>query len=102
VATLLRERPYEVANGTAGLFAMACVIPVWRRLGVGLAAFVFLDTIIPLTVGGLPALGRYTSVLFPIFLWMASSGRSHRGLLIAWAALQCVLAALFFTFRDIF
>jgi hypothetical protein len=47
--------------------------------------------------------GRATSVLFPLFLWLADVAGRHRQVWIAgFAALQAFAAILFFTWRPVF
>jgi hypothetical protein len=50
------------------------------------------------------SIGRMTSVLFPVFLWLAAAIplRHHTGWIVAFAVLQGLVAALFFTWRPVF
>jgi hypothetical protein len=50
------------------------------------------------------AIGRYTAVLFPIFLWLAAAVPAERRPLwvCAFASGQALVAALFFTWRPMF
>jgi hypothetical protein len=97
------ERPYDFLNGCAALFMIALAVPVARALGFGAGLFLVASALAPLSVGGLPSLGRYTSVLFPAHLYLANrlseSGRTT--LLVLFAMGQAVVAALFFTWRPI-
>ena len=54
--------------------------------------------------GGLLSAGRFSSVLFPAFIWLAAVVPSaHRPAWIAsFAALQAYNAALFYTWRPLF
>ncbi len=58
----------------------------------------------PLIVGGMMSIGRMTSVMFPVFLWLGSVVRPSR--LPAWTAafavLQGLVAVLFYTWRPAF
>jgi hypothetical protein len=101
-AVAVLSSPYDFLNGTAALSALAAVIPVGRRFGWGAAAFVLASVMIPLTAGGLLSMGRLTSVLFPVFLWLAIQRRPSPALLATFATVQGLLAALFFTDRGIF
>jgi hypothetical protein len=99
----LTARPYEALNVAAAVVALALAVPVARRLGLGYAAFVVLGVLAPLRVGGFASMGRYSSVLFPIFMWCGmSSTRFATPLAVAAAVAQGVLAALFYTDRPIF
>jgi hypothetical protein len=101
---LAREHPYKFANGVTGLLALALVIPVGRRLGWAYAAFVLLGVLMPVAGGGLASLGRYTAILFPIFLYLAHL--SQRPVFISLVALSLVaqglVSALFFTWRPVY
>jgi len=92
-------RRHDFLNATAVVFAVAAVIPVARRLGWGAAVFVVLSLLIPLTAGGLFSMGRFTSVLFPIFIWLGGKRSQSSGLIVAFATFQGLLAASFFTDR---
>jgi hypothetical protein len=48
--------------------------------------------------------GRFSSVLFPAFLWLASivPPRHRAGWIAGFAALQALCAALFFTWRPLY
>jgi Gpi18-like mannosyltransferase len=98
------QHPYELLNAFAAIFALATVVPIARRMGLGFGLFVLLSVIAPLRVGGLASMGRYTCVLFPIFVWMASVYPQRRVPLMAatFAMGQALMAALFFTDRSIY
>ncbi|HKV99249.1 MAG TPA: mannosyltransferase family protein [Vicinamibacterales bacterium] len=102
LTSYLHDRPYDVANIAAVVFALGTVVPVARRFGPGLAAFVLLSVVIPLTAGGWLSIGRFTSVLFPMFIWLGAAATRPRVLLGVFAALEAVLATLFFTDRPIY
>jgi Mannosyltransferase (PIG-V) len=98
------SNPYDLLNMLAGVFALIAVLPVARRLGLGFGLFVLLSVAAPLYVGGLPSMGRYTAVLFPIFMWMSTVGRQDRPsmTMLSFAMGQATMAALFFTDRPVF
>ena len=98
----LLTQPYDALNASAALFALGSVVPVWRRFGPGAAGFVLMSLAIPVTAGGLMSLGRFTSVLLPTFLWLGARTRNPMILCGAFAILQGLFAALFFTDRPIF
>ena len=88
----------------AVLFALGAVWPVYRRFGLPYAALILVNVLPPVSMGGLQSMGRVTSVLFPIFLWMAAAvPPRHR---VAWialfACLQGFVAVMFFTWRPIY
>jgi hypothetical protein len=95
------ERPYELFNVGACLFMLALVVPVARRVGLGAAVFMVAAIAMPLRVGGFASMGRYTSVLFPAFLWLGSKPRGPV-LIAVFAGLQALMAALYYTDRPVF
>jgi len=102
LARVAVARPYDLLNGAAALFALALSPGVWRRYGAGYCAFVLLSVLIPLAGGGFQSLGRFTCVLFPVFLYLGESRLGRRESLVCFSAIQAVLAALFFTDRSLF
>lgn len=98
------EQPWELTNLAAAFLALGAIWPVTSRLGLAPGAFVAIAVLVPLFNGGLVSMGRYTSVLFPIFIWLALALRVHRLALTAscFALFQGILAGLFFTWRPIF
>jgi Mannosyltransferase (PIG-V) len=91
-------------NALAGSLAVVSLIPIWRRFGLPTMAIVGVNLLPSLATGGWLSVGRATSVLFPIFLWLADAVPvRHRLLWVgAFAALQAFAAALFFTWRQLF
>ena len=95
---------YDVLNAMGALFAIATVWPVWRRLGVAYALFLLINILPALATGGLLSAGRFSSVLFPAFIWLAVAVPAHHraGWIAAFASLQAFNAALFYTWRPLF
>jgi hypothetical protein len=96
--------PYDFVYTCAAVFALASLWPCVRRFGLPYAVFVAINIVPPLLMGGMMSIGRMTSVLFPSFLWLAAA-LPQRVLLptvIAFALLQALVAALFFTWRPVF
>lgn len=88
----------------AVLLALAAVWPVYRRFGIAFAALILITILPPMSAGGLLSMGRVTSILFPVFLWMGGAiPATHRN---AWvgvfAMLQGFVAVMFFTWRPLF
>jgi hypothetical protein len=88
----------------AVLFALGSTWPVYRRFGLPYAALLLVTVLPPMSAGGLLSMGRVTSVLFPMFLWMGGAiPVRHRTAWIAvFACLQGFVAVMFFTWRPIF
>jgi hypothetical protein len=95
---------YDVLNAIGALFAVATIWPATRRLGFAYGAFMLLNIVPALSTGGLLSAGRFSAVLFPSFIWLATAiPPAHRGGWIAvFAMLQAFNAALFYTWRPLF
>lgn len=96
--------PIDALNLSAAIFALGVLVPVWRRFGPALALFVAATVLPPMTMGGVLSMGRITAVLFPAFYWLAGAAPAavRPGVLAAFAILQGLAAALFFTWRPLF
>lgn len=86
------------------LFVLAAVWPVARRFGLALAVFIAINILPPLAAGGLLSAGRFSSVLFPAFIWLATvvPERHRSAWLTGFMALQALNGVLFFTWRHMF
>lgn len=95
---------YDFMYSLAALLALASIWPCTRRFGPAYGAFVAINVFPPLLMGGTMSMGRMTSVLFPVFLWIGAVLPPQY--LSAWIAASCVLqgliAVLFFTWRPVF
>jgi hypothetical protein len=96
--------PHDVINALGVLFVLASAWPVARRFGLAYAVLIVVFMLPPLAAGGLISAGRFSSVLFPAFLWLASVVPSrHRGAWLAsFAAFQALNAAMFYTWRPLY
>jgi hypothetical protein len=100
---LLTTHPYDVLNGLALAYVLWSVRAIWR-LSPAWAVFVLVSVAVPFSAGGLLSMGRITSTLFPVFLASAAvlpTGTSA-GLTAMFGLLQGLLAALFYTWRDVY
>ncbi|MFM8532752.1 MAG: mannosyltransferase family protein [Acidimicrobiia bacterium] len=88
----------------AVLLALAAVWPVYRRFGVAFAALILITILPPMSAGGLLSMGRVTSILFPVFLWMGGAipARHRHAWIGLFALLQGFVAVMFFTWRPLF
>jgi hypothetical protein len=104
ISSYLTDFPTDVLNTSAALLALAVIIPVTKRLGLAYGALIVVLVLPPLLVGGTLSMGRLTSVLFPLFIWLATVlPVQHRAtVMIVFAALQGFAATLFFTWRPLF
>ncbi|MGE3842362.1 MAG: mannosyltransferase family protein [Vicinamibacterales bacterium] len=96
--------PIDAMNVIASCVALAAIYPVWRRLGLPYAAWMAATLLPPLSMGGFLSMGRVTSTAFPMFLWLGSLGgeTTRRGLMVGFAILQGLAAALFFSWRPLY
>jgi hypothetical protein len=86
------------------LFVLTAAWPVARRLGLAYVVFMLANIVPPLAAGGLLSAGRFSSVIFPAFVWLAAAVRTTHwpAWLAAFAALQAFVAMLFYTWRPMF
>jgi hypothetical protein len=96
--------PYDLLNGLSVVFVLAAAWPVARRLGLAYGIFIVAMILPPLSSGGLLSAGRFSSVLFPAFIWLAGAvPRPQRvGWVAMFAAIQAFNAALFYTWHPLY
>jgi len=104
LTTYVNQRPYDVLNGLGAIFVLAAVAPVARRFSWSFALFILVSILPPIAAGGLMSVGRFSAVLFPAFLWLASAipERHRAGWIAGFASLQAFSAALFYTWRPLY
>lgn len=95
---------YRLFHGAAALFFVAMVPAVFKRLGAPLGVWVLVTLLIPLSGNALEGIGRYGTVLFPVFmiLGMVQSPRFHEALLIVWSVFLSLFIGLFVTWHPIY
>ena len=88
----------------AVILAVAAIWPVYRRWGLAFAVFIPLTIFPPMAAGGMLSMGRVTSILFPVFLWLADAvpARQRAAWIGLFALLQGFVAVMFFTWRPLF
>ena len=100
-------KPIEVitwiGNIAAFAAALAAIRPISRRLGVAYGAWIAVNIFPPVAAHLFLSLGRFTSVLFPVFFWLAIRIPRDRLMRVAglFAAWQAVLATWFFLWRPV-
>ena len=76
----------------------------YRRFGLPYAVFIILNLLPPMSAGGMLSMGRVTSVLFPVFLWLGAAVPAHQrtAWIVGFAMLQGLVAVMFFTWRPLY
>jgi hypothetical protein len=99
-----RMAPYDTLYGLAGIVFVIAVPFIWRRFGAGYGLFMLLNLYLPLSSGVFEGVGRYCAVLFPFFIWLAST-RSHAvtmGVVVLFSLFYTLALALFTTLHPLF
>lgn len=96
--------PADLLNLLGALFVIVAAWPVARKLGLAYAVFVLINILPPLAAGGMLSAGRFSSVLFPAFIWLATviPERHRAGWLASFMAVQAFGAALFYTWHELY
>jgi Mannosyltransferase (PIG-V) len=103
----LRLKVSEVmvyAGDIAAFFlAAASILPVARRVGIAYGLWIAINIFPPVAAHLFISLGRFTSVLFPLFFWLALVVPRQRVAHVAgaFAACQAILAVCFFLWRPV-
>ncbi len=92
-----------IGNIAAFVTAALAIRPVARRLGAGYGIWIAVNIFPPVAMHLFLSLGRFTSVLFPMFFWLAGQIPRRRVIPVAcaFAAGQVVLAAWFFLWKPV-
>jgi predicted membrane-bound dolichyl-phosphate-mannose-protein mannosyltransferase len=95
---------YDVLYGVTGILFLAAVPFVWLRLGAAYGLFMLANLLLPLSSGVFEGVGRYCSVLFPCFIWLASirSRLVATTLIVVFALFYTLGLALFTTIHPLF
>jgi hypothetical protein len=95
---------YDTLYGVTGILFAAAIPFVWRRFGAGYGLFMLLNLWLPLSSGVLEGVGRYCSVLFPCFIWLATvrSRSVSTALIVLFATFYTLGLALFTTIHPLF
>jgi hypothetical protein len=96
--------PYDTLYGLTGILFALTIPFVWRRLGAAYGLFMLVNLWLPLSSGALEGIGRYCSVLFPCFIWLASirSPLVSDTLLVGFALFYTLGLALFTTIHPLY
>ena len=94
-------QPIEALNAVGAILACGLIWPITRRLGPAYGLFMILNVGPPLFFGGFLSMGRVTSLLFPMFMYLALvlADRQRQALVCGFACVQGLAAVLFFTWH---
>ena len=94
----------DLLNVLGALFVIATAFPVARRLGLAYAVLILINILPPLAAGGFLSAGRFSSVLFPSFVWLAATipPRQRPAWIAGFMAIQAFCAVLFYTWRPLY
>jgi hypothetical protein len=103
VSAYLTVGGYDVLNMLAVLFALAAAVPVAYRVGAAYAVLILVVMLPPIANGGWLSAGRFSSVLFPVFVWLADAipERHRTAWIVGFTAFQALNATLFYTWRPL-
>jgi hypothetical protein len=101
VVAYTSAQPIEALNALGAILACALVWPITRRFGPEYGLFMILNVGPPLFFGGFLSMGRVTSLLFPMFMYLAVvlADRQRQTLACGFACVQSLAAVLFFTWH---
>jgi hypothetical protein len=102
--TTERMAVYDTLYGVTGMLFMLSIPFVWRRFGAASGLFMLLNLWLPFSSGAFEGIGRYCSVLFPCFIWLASlrSRIVFPALVVCFAMFYTLGLALFVTIHPLF
>jgi hypothetical protein len=96
--------PYDALYGTTGLLFGVATPFVWHRFGAAYGLFMLMNLWLPLSSGVFEGVGRYCSVLFPCFIWLATIRSRWVGtaIIVVFAMFYTLGLALFTTIHPLF
>jgi hypothetical protein len=101
---LSKLAPFRLFHGVTALVFLVLTPAIFKRFGAALGSYVLVSLLVPLSGNALEGVGRYASVLFPVFMLVGSakSPRLHEALLITASLLLALFVCLFVTLRPIY
>jgi hypothetical protein len=97
------EAMADFVAATFAIVMLVMVVPIYRRFGLACASFIP-ALLLPALLSGFISLGRMTSVVFPVFLWLGAvvPERQRAVWLSVLAVGEAAAAAMFFTWRPLY
>ena len=94
----------DTLYGLTGIAFVASIPFVWYWFGAAYGLFVLLNLLVPFSSGVFEGVGRYCSVLFPVFIWLASRPSRFFGnmTVVMFAMFYTLALALFTTLHPLF
>lgn len=94
----------EMLNMAATFLVIGVSWPLGRRFGWAWSAFLLATVLPPLFMGGFLSMGRVTSTMFPMFIYLGwrLRGATLQHVLVAGFGLQVALAIMHFTWRQVY
>jgi len=91
------QAPYQLIHGFVALTVLALTPSIFKRLGVALGVYTLVSLTVPLSGSDLQGIGRYMSVVFPIFMLLGSlrSPRVHEAILVSFSLFLALFLSLF-------
>lgn len=115
VTSLVEQGPYgyfftsdiavfELLHGLTAMIFLILTPAVFRRFGLAMGAYVLASLLVPLSSNTLEGLGRYASVLFPVFMLIGSqpSARLHEAIVMICLVFRTLLVTFFVTWQLIY
>ena len=92
-----------IPNALPLALVLIALAPLTTLLGAAYGLFVVGNIVSPLLRHGFLSMGRFCSVMFPVFAWLSMRvrGRARTRLIVGFALGQAILAALFFTWHPV-
>ena len=96
--------PYQLVHGVVGVVGIALTPLVFKRLGPALGVYVLVALLLPLSGSDLEGIGRYTLVLFPLFMALGTleSPRLREAIVIVSTLFLALFSGLFVTLHRIY
>ncbi|MBI2832869.1 MAG: hypothetical protein HYX76_00400 [Acidobacteria bacterium] len=99
-----RDAFYEFVQAIGPLMLIAALPFIWMRLGTPYGLFIVANLWLPFSSGAFEGLGRYSAVLFPFSIWLATfeSRVVQAGVTVTFALLYSFCLALFTNIHPIY